>query len=258
MYKAITISSGHGLKIRGASSKWLDEVDEARKVVECVAKHLRELGVTVNVFHDNTSTNQATNLKTIYTYHNSTKRDIDISVHFNAFNGTANGTEVLTYNSNTFGAKLSQVISDALGTSNRGNKVRKDLSVVNNTNKPCFLLEICFLDNAGDVDKYNKNFDKMCRALAETLSGKKLVEAPQKAPEKPQAGTKYKVVAGTYKERKNAEDALKKIKKHVDCYIESKDNKFRIIAGTFKEKANAQEQMNKLKKNNIDCFVVTE
>ena len=37
----VVISSGHGKHIRGASG-YIDEVDEARKVVETVADYLRE------------------------------------------------------------------------------------------------------------------------------------------------------------------------------------------------------------------------
>ena len=39
----IVISSGHGKHIRGASC-YIDEVDEARRVVEAVARNLRALG----------------------------------------------------------------------------------------------------------------------------------------------------------------------------------------------------------------------
>ena len=51
----IVISSGHGLKIRGACGL-LDEVHEARRVVDNVSERLRKNGVHVKTFHDNTST----------------------------------------------------------------------------------------------------------------------------------------------------------------------------------------------------------
>src|SRR6516165_4978098 len=40
----VVISSGHSKYVRGASG-YIDEVDEARKVVEAVARYLRKLGV---------------------------------------------------------------------------------------------------------------------------------------------------------------------------------------------------------------------
>ena len=57
-YEAIVISSGHGKLIRGAAGV-LDEVDEARRVVERVADKLEARGVEVYVFHDNTSATQS-------------------------------------------------------------------------------------------------------------------------------------------------------------------------------------------------------
>jgi len=64
----IVISSGHGKYVRGASG-YLDEVDEARRVVTVVADYLREAGHQVETFHDNTSVTQSENLDTIVDYH---------------------------------------------------------------------------------------------------------------------------------------------------------------------------------------------
>jgi hypothetical protein len=61
---AIVISSGHGKYVRGASG-YVDEVDEARKVVEKVADLYRQMDVTVYVFHDDVSTSQSENLDRI-------------------------------------------------------------------------------------------------------------------------------------------------------------------------------------------------
>jgi len=87
MAKSIVISSGHGKKIRGASG-YLDEVDEARRVVEKVATYLRSAGVTTTVFHDDVSTTQSDNLNRIVNFHNAQpSHDLDVSVHFNAYRG---------------------------------------------------------------------------------------------------------------------------------------------------------------------------
>jgi len=57
----IIISSGHGKVIRGTSG-YLDEVDEARRIVEKVADYLDDMGVGVDTFHDDVSTTQSENL----------------------------------------------------------------------------------------------------------------------------------------------------------------------------------------------------
>ena len=86
-HESVVISSGHGKYVRGASGV-LDEVNEARKVVESVAWRLEAKGVKVKTFHDDISRTQDENLKAIVNYHNKQTRELDISVHFNAFEKT--------------------------------------------------------------------------------------------------------------------------------------------------------------------------
>src|SRR4249920_1578059 len=95
-YNSVVISSGHGKYVRGASGI-LDEVDEARRVVDHVADLLETNGVDVKVFHDNTSHSQNENLNTIVDYHNAQSRELDVSVHFNAYEQVSKpmGTECL-------------------------------------------------------------------------------------------------------------------------------------------------------------------
>jgi N-acetylmuramoyl-L-alanine amidase len=73
----ICISSGHGKHIRGASCI-LDEVDEARKVVDSAAEMLESRGVKVVKFHDDVSTTQSENLNRIVNFHNAQNRELDI------------------------------------------------------------------------------------------------------------------------------------------------------------------------------------
>ena len=85
----IVMSSGHGKYVRGASG-YIDEVDEARKVVEATAKVLHELGVGIVTYHDDVSKLQNENLNRIVDFHNSQgAHDLDISVHFNAYETTS-------------------------------------------------------------------------------------------------------------------------------------------------------------------------
>ena len=56
----IVISSGHGQYVRGAEGL-IDEVDEARRVTDAVAKYLADLGVEVVVYHDDVSQSQSEN-----------------------------------------------------------------------------------------------------------------------------------------------------------------------------------------------------
>jgi N-acetylmuramoyl-L-alanine amidase len=168
----IVISSGHGLYVRGASGI-LDEVDEARLVVERVAKELRNRDIDVVVFHDDVSTTQNENLNRIVDFHNGQgPHDLDVSVHFNAYEqvSKAMGVEVLYITQQELAADVSLAIADC-GLINRGSKKRTDLFFLNNTIAPAILIETCFVDSEADAAIYDDQFDNICDAIAGVIGG---------------------------------------------------------------------------------------
>ena len=168
----IVISSGHGKSVRGASG-YLDEVDEARRVVERVAQFLRRLGVGVITYHDDVSTTQDENLRRIVDFHNAQVRDLDISVHFNAYVETTSpmGTEVLYVSEYDLAEVLTETIAYAGDFPNRGPKERDDLYFLNQTEEPAILIETCFVDSSYDAVAYKERFDRICAAIAIRLAG---------------------------------------------------------------------------------------
>jgi N-acetylmuramoyl-L-alanine amidase len=169
----LVISSGHGKYVRGASG-YIDEVDEARKVVEEVARLARS-GATVTTYHDDVSQSQNENLNRIVDFHNSQTRDLDVSVHFNAYQTTTKpmGCEVL-YVSDPGLAEAEPLVNDICAASkliNRGAKLRSDLFFLNNTEEPAILIETCFVDSKADVDIYHSKFNEICEAIAKNLVG---------------------------------------------------------------------------------------
>jgi len=165
----IAMSSGHGLKIRGASG-FLDEVNEARRVVAEVGKIMKDRGITCHTFNDDTSTTQSKNLETIVNWHNKQKRNLDISVHFNAHQSTANpmGTECLYLTQAELAKRVSAQIASAGSLIDRGPKKRTNLYFLNKTNKPAILIEVCFVDSSADADNYKKDFEKICTAIVDS------------------------------------------------------------------------------------------
>ena len=184
-YNQVVISSGHGKYVRGASG-YIDEVDEARKVVEGVADVLRSQGVTVMTFHDDTSRTQSENLNRIVSFHNAQQRQLDISVHFNAYQTTPapRGTECLYVTQQDLSARMASAMAEAATFINRGPKKRTDLYFLNNTAMPAILLEVCFVDSQTDALLYQENFKAICEAISETLTGIP-VQPPTEPPVKP-------------------------------------------------------------------------
>jgi N-acetylmuramoyl-L-alanine amidase len=166
------ISAGHGLIVRGAVGPepyGLDEVDEARRVVPELAKHLRKLGHTVVEFYENEAQTQSENLENIVAFHNSQTRNLDISVHFNAYVPTdgGRGTEVLYVTQEGIAARVASAIAEAGGLINRGAHHRSDLYFLNQTTAAAILIEVAFVDAEADVEQYNNNFEAICQAIAD-------------------------------------------------------------------------------------------
>ena len=116
-------------------------------------------------------------------YHNSQgRRDLDISVHFNAYTETESpmGTEVLYVTQGDLASDLSSTIASVSGLIDRGGKKRDDLYFLNNTDEPSVLIETCFVDSDADVKAYGSFFDRICWAIAGVVGG-------AQAPEKPKA-----------------------------------------------------------------------
>ncbi len=185
MYNKIVISSGHGKYVRGAAGV-LDEVDEARKIVEQVAEELHKRGVEVDTFHDDTSHSQNENLNTIVNHHNNQERDLDVSVHFNAYVETTKpmGTEVLYVTQNALADQMAKAIA-SVGFINRGPKKRTDLFFLNNTEEPAILLEVCFVDSTVDANIYNGEFERICKQIANVIGGEEAGTAPPETTEPP-------------------------------------------------------------------------
>jgi peptidoglycan hydrolase-like protein with peptidoglycan-binding domain len=167
----VAISSGHSSKCRGASG-FIDEVDEARRVVACVAEYLRDLELGVAEFHDDISTSQNENLDRILDFHNAQDRRLDVSVHFNAYETTDSprGTECLFVTQEELSTQMAKAIAEAGGFINRGAKYRGDLAFLNGTHEPAILIEVCFVDSRADVDLYHRHFNTICDAIAMTIA----------------------------------------------------------------------------------------
>jgi N-acetylmuramoyl-L-alanine amidase len=101
---------------------------------------------------------------------NNSNVDIYISIHFNAFNGTANGTEVFAL-SNAAQAIASSILKkiNKLGFTDRGVRDKPAFFVIKKTAMPAILIECCFIDSATDMGRFDP--EKMAEAIKEGLIG---------------------------------------------------------------------------------------
>lgn len=100
---------------------------------------------------------------------NSWGADLFISIHTNAYNGSARGTETLVYSlggeAGEIGKRVQNEIVVRLGTKDRGVKVRPDLGVLRMTNMPALLIETAFIDNEDDAWFLKSKQDGFARAI---------------------------------------------------------------------------------------------
>ena len=95
--------------------------------------------------------------------------DVFVSIHFNAFNSRAHGTEI--YALSRIGLGIATEINTEivkLGFYNRGVK-RAPFYVLKHTTMPAVLIECCFCDSKKDMDLFDAK--KMATAIATGLIG---------------------------------------------------------------------------------------
>ena len=152
----------------GACGYGLRECDVAKNVADLVAGYLTAAGVEV------VGNLQSDSLREVVSASNRVGADVFISIHCNACNGTANGTEVWHYYGSDAGETLAQCIQnqivDALETVDRGTKGAKlgvnGLYVLSNTDAVAILVELAFIDHEGDAELLRSQQDEFARAIA--------------------------------------------------------------------------------------------
>jgi N-acetylmuramoyl-L-alanine amidase len=185
----IAISSGHGTRIRGARGDpvppQLDEVDCAIDLMARIKDYLQTSGVEVQTYTDTVSTSQGENLDRIINWHNDSafgggEHDYDLSIHFNAYSDpNANGTEMWWYSQEQLATELSAAVATAGGFKNRGAKWTDNLAFLNGTRERACLLEICFVTNTPDSEKYRAHTEEIAAAIAAVMSGEEVEQPPE-------------------------------------------------------------------------------
>lgn len=106
--------------------------------------------------------------------------DLFISIHTNAYNGSARGTETLVYGlggeAGEIAKRVQNEITGRLGTIDRGVKARPDLGVLRMTNMPALLIETAFIDNEDDAWFLKNKQDGFARAIFYGISDEDVKE----------------------------------------------------------------------------------
>jgi N-acetylmuramoyl-L-alanine amidase len=176
----IGIDCGHTLSGADYGSKGVlrDESYLTREVGVRVANKLKNLGHTVINCYKDTCSSLGNSLSYRVIQANNNNVDLFISIHFNAFNGNAHGTEVLTYGGKHF-TEATNVLNNlvSLGYTNRGIKDGSNLYVLRNTKMKSMLIECCFCDNKSDMDIYDA--EGIANAIVKGVIGQTVQAQPK-------------------------------------------------------------------------------
>ena len=207
---------GHGGQDPGACYKGRKESSDVLSIGRDVAEEIRRHGVIV----DETRTSDSTvSLNDRSNFENRNTYDYFISFHRNAYSPEkATGVETLIYLNPGEAAKvMADKIQNSmvgLGFKNRGVK-RKNLHVLRETKAPAILIELGFIDNTMDNNLFDKKRNEIIKALAKVILvqiGINYIE-PSSSTQTGSGQTFYRVMAGSYRDRKNAENQVQKLKR---------------------------------------------
>lgn len=102
------------------------------------------------------------------------RNDVNVSIHFNAFNRVASGAEVWYYLGDSVGyaiaKKLSATIAKTLGIPDRGPKATTQLYVISQSVGHTVLIEMAFIDNANDMRKYIAKKTQVLNAMMDVFA----------------------------------------------------------------------------------------
>lgn len=166
------IDIGHNCPPDSGATGIRKEDDLTMEIGTRVISKLRALGHQVVDCKPSTSTASSvtSSLQQRCDKANSNRVDTYVAIHFNKFNGQANGTEVFA--ASDVGRRIAKSVLDSIvkvGFFNRGVKDGSNLYVIRNTNMPAILIECCFCDSQKDMSLYNP--DTLSDAIVRGLTG---------------------------------------------------------------------------------------
>ena len=203
----VLISAGHTSEGKGTGAdEYINESSENRMLSKIVVEYLKLAGHEVDYHEVNKSNNHVSEQIAMA---NSKSYDLVVQIHFNAHKKTDEsvGTETLYVSNNgkAFADKVNAKLSTVFR--NRGIKKRDDLSWLTKTKSSSILIEVCFVDSRHDADTYKVNKDLVGKLIAEGIHGKDI-----KASNEETTGIFYRVVAGSYSKKENAEAQVELLK----------------------------------------------
>lgn len=212
----ILIIAGHGAGDSGAVGCGYKEAELTRKAANILEGKLDAYDCKVvrypsarNCYEDNKAGEMTTSFSAF---------DLVVEIHFNDYDGSAHGCEVLyrPVYMRALAAKVSASIA-SVGFTNRCARQRTDLMNMNTCYRlrvPYILIETCFIDNKADMTRYAKEIYRVWGSVADAIADhyglKKLASAGKPVETSKTSTSKKKPVKSTKKGYSGAFPSLPK------------------------------------------------
>ncbi|MFC0271905.1 N-acetylmuramoyl-L-alanine amidase [Metabacillus herbersteinensis] len=260
------LDPGHGGSDPGALGNGLKEkdivLDIALKIRTIITNNYENVEVKMSRTSDtNKSLEQRTNEA------NSWDADYYLSIHCNAFNGSARGYEDFIHSSlsdSSLSGKYQDLLHEEITKINqltdRGQK-KANFHVLRESAMPAILTENGFIDNVNDATLM-KDSSWRQKVAQGHVNGLARAFNLQRKPD--DTGTVYKVIAGSFKSKVNAEERVSYLQsKGIESFVYSMnvsgETWYRVQAGAFSSRENAEKRLEEIKNAGIgDAFIITD
>lgn len=261
------LDPGHGGSDPGAQGNGLLEkniaLDIALKIRSILTSQYENVQVKMSRTEDTTkSLSERTNEA------NAWGADYYLSIHCNAFNGTARGYEDYIHSSlsdSSTTAKYQDIIHAEVLKLNqlqdRGKK-KANFHVLRESAMPALLSENGFIDHVQDAELMKQSSWRQNVAQGHVNGLAKAFNLKRKQQEEP--GAVYKVIAGAFRSRDNADERVTFIRaKGIESFVFtvsiSGTTWYRVQAGAFSSRENAEKRLEEVKNAGIpDAYIITE
>ena len=261
------LDPGHGGSDPGAQGNGLQEkdltFDIALKIRSILENNYENIDVRMSRTSDMTkSLSERTNEA------NAWGADFYLSIHINSFNGSAQGYEDYIHSSlsdNSATARYRDIIHTEVMKLNQLNdrgKKKADFHVLRESTMDAMLSENGFIDNTHDAALMKQESWRQDVARGHATGIAKVFNLTPKETSN-RGDTIYKVIAGSFKQRENAERRVAELTaKGIEGFIAETDLSgqtwHRVQAGAFSNRDNAETRIREIEAKGIDAFITTD
>lgn len=269
------LDPGHGGQDPGAQGHGLDEKDVtlsiALKIRSILQNDYENIEVKMSRSSDTTKS-----LSKRSSEANAWGADFYLAIHINSGSSSAQGYEDFIYNNLSSTSKSAQyqdiIHAEVLKMNqlkDRGQKTA-NFHVLRESNMPALLSENGFISNDHDAAlmKQSSWIQKVAQGhvngIAKAFGLKRKANDPPPKPDSPDAGTLFKVIAGSFQSKENADERVGKLKsKGIESFVDttkiSGETWYRVQAGAFSSREYAEDRLAEVNKAGVkDAFLVAE